>query len=132
LDIYPLYHKYNEDKPRFKIQDKVWSILKKLGLIKPIFILPIKYSINPKDEGLGKIMNSIVGHDDLRPMYQGMKISGNTAVSTDAHKLLHIKGNREGEFKDGIYKPIEEVKKGFVQYNKTLIDKITFEEYYKI
>jgi hypothetical protein len=132
MDIYPLYHKYEEGKPRFKMQDKVWSILKKLGLIKPIFIMPIKYSINPKNQELGKIMNNIVGDDDLRPMFQGIKISGNTAVSTDAHKLLHIKGNREGEFEDGIYKPIGEVKKDFDKYNKTLIEKATFEQYYKI
>jgi hypothetical protein len=65
-------------------------------------------------------------------MFQGIKISGNTAVSTDAHKLLHIKGNREGEFEDGIYKPIGEVKKDFDKYNKTLIEKATFEQYYKI
>lgn len=80
--------------------------------VKQILYKP--YIINPKNAELQKVFEDWVSTDDLRPAMQGIYFDEYGATGTDMHKLLHIVGERKGDFEDGIYytaKQIEYQKK---------------------
>jgi|688.fasta_scaffold00340_23 hypothetical protein len=80
-----------------------WDILKENNLIKPYFVNSVKYKINPENRELKKIFEDITSKDSLRPIMMGVNFVGNQAIGTDAHKLVHVIGTKEGDFEDGVY-----------------------------
>jgi hypothetical protein len=117
------------EEPRMKVSKSIWGILLENNLIKRSKVKSLDYVINPKNKDLEKIFKNIVGDDDFRPTLTGINYEGNFATGTDAHKLIHLEGNRVGNFKDGIYKLISKVEK---EYEKSGLDAtFSFDEYYK-
>jgi hypothetical protein len=117
----------------FEIDEPFFKVLEENGLIKSYYEKAINYSINPEDYRLNKIMEDIVGQDDLRPMMQSINYKGNSAIGTDAHKLLHVTGYREGNFEDGNYYPIKKIESDFKALVKRFPnqDDLTFDSYKK-
>lgn len=87
----------------FELRTSLWDLFRTNGLIDRLYPLPIKYSISPNDVGLSNLFKNIVSQDDLRLNLIGVNIEGNTATGTDAHKMLHVVGERKGDFEDGTY-----------------------------
>jgi hypothetical protein len=121
-------------KDRTNIDEPIFDLMKKDGLIMSYYEKPLQYGINPMDKGLNKIMENIVADKslrDLRPLMGGIHINENSAIGTDAHKLVHINGKRYGSFKDGTYKTIEQLKDDYNSFQKIEPNKYTFNEYEK-
>ena len=119
-------------KDRTNIDEPIFDLFKKDGLILSYYEKPLNYGINPYDTGLNKIMEHIVGDKslrDLRPLLGGIHINGDSAIGTDAHKLLHIKGKRYGTFEDGTYKTLAQLKDDYNSFQKIEPNKYTFNEY---
>ncbi len=59
----------------------------------------VVYNPTPDDKGLHSIMKDFIGHDDLRPHFNGVLFDRNGIVATDANKLLfiHHPSDREKE-----------------------------------
>jgi hypothetical protein len=122
-------------KEQTNITDSLFDAMKKEGLILSYYEKPIQYGINPTDKGLNKIMERIVGDKTLamiRPMLGAIHIVGDSAIGTDAHKLLHIKGQRYGDFEDGTYKTLEQLKEEYNSLLKLKDFKMTFDEFAKM
>jgi len=90
----------------------------------------VPYAINPLNEGLDEIFQDIVGKDELREAMSGVDFVGNTATGTDAHKLLHLVGKREGKFKDGNYYLFSTMENEWSK-DKILSKEMSVAEYYK-
>ena len=90
----------------------------------------VPYAINPLNEGLDEIFQDIVGKDEVRERMNGVNFVGNTATGTDAHKLLHLVGKREGKFKDGNYYLFSTMENEWSK-DKILSKKMSVAEYYK-
>ncbi len=117
------------EEPQMKVSKSIYGILLEKNLIKSSNIKALDYKINPKNKDLEKIFKNIVGTDNLRPIMTGLSFEGNFVTGTDAHKLLHLEGERVGDFKDGTYKLISKVEK---DYSKSGLDAtLTFDKYYK-
>jgi len=88
----------------FNSEKSFWQYLKENNKISNYHLKPIDYKINPSDKGISKIFKKIVWQfDNLRPTMSGVNFEGNRIIGTDAHKLLHITGKKDGKFEDGIY-----------------------------
>jgi len=90
----------------------------------------VTYAINPLNEGLDEIFQDIVGKDELREAMSGVDFVGNTATGTDAFKLLHLVGKREGKFKDGNYYLFSTMENKWSK-DKILSKEMSISEYYK-
>jgi DNA repair protein RadC len=90
----------------------------------------VSYAINPLNEGLDEIFQDIVGKDEFREAMSGVDFVGNTATGTDAHKLLHLVGKREGKFKDGNYYLFSTMENEWSK-DKILSKEMSVAEYYK-
>jgi len=90
----------------------------------------VPYAINPLNEGLDEIFQDIVGKDEFREAMSGVDFVGNTATGTDAHKLLHLVGKREGKFKDGNYYLFSTMENEWSK-DKILSKEMSVAEYYK-
>ena len=90
----------------------------------------VPYAINPLNEGLDEILQDIVGKDELREAMSGVDFVGNTATGTDAIKLLHLVGKREGKFKDGNYYLFSTMENEWSK-DKILSKEMSVAEYYK-
>jgi len=60
----------------------------------------LSYEIDPSSDYLVKIMKPFFSNDDLRPIMASINFDNNGATSTDAHRLMFIKGKTD---KIGIY-----------------------------
>ncbi len=129
-DRYDIWCPYNQG---FEIDEPFFNLLENNGFIKSYYEKAIMFSINPEDYRLAKIMEDIVSKDDLRPLMTAINFKGTSAVGTDAHKLIHVTGFREGNFEDGTYYPIQKIEKDFKDYIKKYEDlkDLSFEEYKK-
>jgi hypothetical protein len=129
-DRHDIWCPYTKD---FEIDEPFFKVLEENGLVKSYYEKAINYSINPEDYRLNKIMEDIVGQDDLRPMMQSINYKVNSAIGTDAHKLLHVTGYREGNFEDGTYYPIKKIESDFKALVKKFPnqDDLTFDSYKK-
>ena len=90
----------------------------------------VTYAINPLNEGLDEMFQDVVGKDELREAMSGVDFVGNTATGTDAHKLLHLVGKREGKFKDGNYYLFSTMENEWSK-DKILSKEMSVAEYYK-
>ena len=109
--------------------DKVAKKEKSLNL-KAYNVPSVPYEINPLNEGLDEIFQDIVGKDELREAMSGVDFVENTATGTDAIKLLHLVGKREGKFKDGNYYLFSTMENEWSK-NKILSKEMSVAEYYK-
>jgi len=55
-------------------------------IVKPV--KKVSYNLSLNDKGLGDIMASFVGRDELRPIMMGIDYSENGIAATDAHRIL--------------------------------------------
>jgi len=90
----------------------------------------VPYAINPLNEGLDEIFQDIIGKDEVRERINGVNFVENTATGTDAQKLLHLVGKREGKFKDGNYYLFSTMENEWSK-NKFLSKEMSVAEYYK-
>jgi hypothetical protein len=90
----------------------------------------VPYAINPLNEGLDEIFQDIVDKDEVRERMNGVNFVENTATGTDAQKLLHLVGKREGKFKDGNYYLFSTMENEWSK-DKILSKKMSVAEYYK-
>jgi len=109
--------------------DKVAKKEKSLNL-KAYNVPSVTYAINPLNEGLDEIFQDVVGKDELREAMNGVDFVGNTATGTDAFKLLHLVGKREGKFKDGNYYLFSTIENQWSK-DKILSKEMSVAEYYK-
>lgn len=98
------YLKHNDkDNKSVNLRTTIWDLFRRNNLIDRSYPLPIKYSINPNDVGLENLFKNIVSQDDFRLNLIGINIEGNTVTGTDGHKMLHVVGEKRGDFEDGTY-----------------------------
>ena len=109
--------------------DKVAKKEKSLNL-KAYNVPSVPYAINPLNEGLDEIFQDVVGKDELREAMSGVDFVENTATGTDAIKLLHLVGKREGKFKDGNYYLFSTMENEWSK-DKILSKEMSVAEYYK-
>lgn len=113
-----------EDKflvPKEMLKTPVWDYIPD-SLIKKMTTKPVKFEIRPRNTGLFKIMGLIAGKDDLRPAMAGVEINDEGATATDAHKMLHISGKKDGKFPDAIYPTDAYMKRRMDDFRENIIE----------
>jgi hypothetical protein len=101
---------------------------KSIKNIKVKTLLEKPYPINYTNENLQKIFSQWIGDDDLRLKLQGIYFDKYGATGTDAHKLLHLVGEKPKDYKeDVIYKGTDIIDEKFPNYRQVsniLLDEI--------
>jgi hypothetical protein len=107
VTMYPLFTTWEGSDKEMIPSDvmanrNVWDLLPK-ECVKKVVQAKVNYQLNPKNKGLKKILHPIAGKDDLRPVMTGMSFDETGVTVTDAHKLIHVSGKRDGRYKEGVY-----------------------------
>ena len=125
------YLSYNGGGSAKEISSNTKNKKEKSLNLKAYNVPSVTYAINPLNEGLDEIFQDVVGKDESREAISGVDFVGNTATGTDAHKLLHLVGKREGNFKDGNYYLFSTMENEWSK-DKILSKKMSVAEHYKI
>jgi hypothetical protein len=93
-------------------------------------ILKPPYPISPINEDLQKVFQSWLGNDfDIRPVMSGINFDEYGATGTDAHKLLHLVGKKEGQWSEGTYYTNKTLQKWYKDLEKEVGDIGSFDSY---
>lgn len=114
-----------------RLPKPVWDYLP-ANAKKKIYQKKIPFVMNPSDKNLNDILGRFTGKDDLRPIQTAINIEESGATATDAHQLVHIAGEKSGDFEYGNYHTLKHMKKWYKEWQMQGVkDLPNFEDFYK-